>query len=115
MDSFSMGLEVEESNPIRFETSLVRDVIKPLVERFPSAPGEIGFEHARIHSFRHYFVSEAFRLGVPEPRIMEWVGHRDSRIVARYRHLRDDDGQQAMQELDFFGMEKAAEGPNSSV
>ena len=38
---------------------------------------------------------------------MEWVGHRDSRIVARYRHLRDDDGQQAMQELDFVGMKRA--------
>jgi integrase len=81
---------------------LVREVIKPLTERFPSAPGEIGFEHARIHSFRHYFVSEAFRLGVPEARIMQWVGHQDSRIVARYRHLRDDDGQQAMEELDFL-------------
>ena len=83
-------------------TALLRDVIRPLSGRFPTVPGEIGFEHGRVHSFRHYFVSEAFRLGVPEPRIMEWVGHRDSRIVARYRHLRDDDGQHAMQELEFL-------------
>ncbi len=84
---------------------LVREVITPLAARFPTATGEIGFEHGRVHSFRHFFVSEAFRLGVPEPRIMEWVGHRDSRIVARYRHLRDDDGQQTMQGLDFIGKE----------
>lgn len=89
-------------------------MIKPLTQQFPTASGEIGFEHGRVHSFRHYFVSEAFRLGVPEPRIMEWVGHRDSRIVARYRHLRDDDGQHAMQELDFLGIEKRADGPCSS-
>lgn len=93
---------------------LLRDVIKPLLPRFPTVSGEIGFESGRVHSFRHYFVSEAFRLGVPEPRIMEWVGHRDSRIVARYRHLRDDDGQQAMQELDLIGMKKGADGPRSS-
>jgi integrase len=95
-------------------TALIRDVIKPLTLRFPTAPGENGFEHGRVHSFRHYFVSESFRLGVPEPRIMEWVGHRDSRIVARYRHLRDDDGQHAMQQLDFLEMEKGADGPCSS-
>jgi integrase len=93
---------------------LLRDIIKPLAPRFPTAAGEIGFEFGRVHSFRHYFVSEAFRLGVPEPQIMEWVGHRDSRIVARYRHLRDDDGQQAMQDLDLIG-EKGADAPCSSV
>jgi integrase len=96
-------------------TTLLRDVIHPLAPQFPTAPGEIGFESGRVHSFRHYFVSEAFRLGVPEPRIMEWVGHRDSRIVSRYRHLRDDDGQQAMLELDFLGSgsERSAEGPRT--
>jgi integrase len=96
-------------------TTLLRDVIHPLAPQYPTAPGEIGFESGRVHSFRHYFVSEAFRLGVPEPRIMEWVGHRDSRIVSRYRHLRDDDGQQAMLELDFLGSgsERSAEGPRT--
>lgn len=29
----------------------IRDVIEPLKKRFPTPPGEIGFEHGRLHSF----------------------------------------------------------------
>jgi hypothetical protein len=82
---------------------LKRDVIAPLKERFPTSAGEIGFEHGRVHSFRHYFVTEAFLGGASEGEVMEWVGHRDSRIVRRYRHLRPDVKQRRMCELPFFG------------
>ncbi len=82
--------------------SVVRDVIKPLQKEFPTPDSETGFEHGRLHSFRHYFVSECCRQGIPEARIMEWVGHRDSNILARYRHLKPEDGQRQMLGLDLI-------------
>lgn len=80
---------------------LIKQVLEPLKSRFPIPAGEIGFEHGRLHSFRHYFVSEAFRQNVIEAQIMEWVGHKDSEMVKLYRHLRADDGHRHMQRLNF--------------
>ena len=97
-----MVLAVAGSNLTQSGSFCVRKVITPLKNRFPTPAGEVGFEHACPHSFRHYFVSEAFRRGATEPWIMQWVGHRESRIVARYRHLRDDDGQREMARLDLL-------------
>jgi integrase len=82
--------------------AFVRHVIKPLKGRFPTPAGEIGFEHGRLHSFRHYFVSECFRSGISESHIRDWVGHADSQILERYRHLHYDDSLKAMQDLAFF-------------
>ncbi len=82
----------------------VRHVITPLKGQFPTPSGETGFEHGRLHSFRHYFVSECCRQGIPEARIMSWVGHRDSKILARYRHLRPEDGQEQMKGLDLISV-----------
>lgn len=91
---------------------LIRDVIEPLKKRFPTPEGEIGFEHGRVHSFRHYFVSQAFRNGVSEGEIMDWVGHRDSKMVAHYRHLRNDDSQRKMKQIDFVGTGLDSGGPD---
>jgi integrase len=91
---------------------LKRDVITPLIGKFPTPEGEIGFKHGVVHSFRHYFVSEAFRQGATESEIMEWVGHRDSKMVARYRHLRRDDCRQRMEQLRFFDL--AGDGAGGS-
>lgn len=82
----------------------VREVITPLKNRFSTPSGEIGFEHGRLHSFRHYFVSQAFLGGASEGEIMEWVGHSDSKMVAHYRHLKNEDSQRKMQQLDFLGV-----------
>lgn len=82
-------------------TIFVRDVLSKLKEQFPTLSGEAGFEHGRIHSFRHYFVSECFREGIPEPIIMDWVGHRQSRIIARHRHQRPEDGMSKMDSINF--------------
>jgi integrase len=87
--------------PSRVLKVLLRDVIAQLKERFPTPPGEIGFEHGRVHSFRHYFVSEAFRQGATEGEVMQWVGHRDSKMVAHYRHLRREDSHRRMEQIDF--------------
>ncbi len=89
--------------PSRVLKVLLRDVIAPLKERFPTPPGEIGFEHGRVHSFRHFFVSEAFRQGATDGEVMEWVGHRDSKMVAHYRHLRKADSHRRMEQIDFLG------------
>lgn len=81
---------------------LVRDVLTPLSAKFPTHPGDIGFIDGRLHSFRHYFVSQCFLGGVSEGEIREWVGHADSRIVERYRHLSDDDAQRKMRQLNLL-------------
>lgn len=81
----------------------IRHVIEELKKEFPTPTGEIGFEHGRLHSFRHFFVTEAFRCGRSEAEIMAWVGHRDSKIVALYRHLRVDQNREQWTQLDFIG------------
>jgi integrase len=78
-------------------------VIKPLVGEFPTPPGEIGFEHGVIHSFRHYFCSEAFRQGASEAQVLDWLGNRDSKMILIYRHLRPDDSKRKMNSIDFLG------------
>jgi len=90
---------------------LVSQVINPLREEFPTGKGEIGFEHGRLHGFRHFFVSQAFLGGASEGEVKEWVGHRDSRMVELYRHLREADSKRKMQQIDFLGVQA---GPNSS-
>lgn len=82
---------------------LVREVIEALKTQFPTPPSEIGFEHGRVHSLRHYFCSQAFLGGAAEADIKDWLGHRDSKMVAHYRHLRRDDSQRKMQQIDFLG------------
>jgi len=82
---------------------LTRDVIEPLTERFPAPPGDIGFAHGRVHSLRHFFCSQAFLSGAAEADIKEWLGHRDSKMVAHYRHLRSEDSQRRMQQIEFLG------------
>ncbi len=66
-------------------------VIRPLAKQFPTVAGEIGFEHGTFHSFSHYFCSQCFLGGTSEGEVREWLGHRDSKIVEMYRHLRNDD------------------------
>jgi site-specific recombinase XerD len=82
---------------------LKREVIERLKGRFPTPAGEIGFEHGRVHSFRHYFCSHAFLHGAAEADIKDWLGYRDLKMVAHYRHLRSEDSQHKMQQIDFLG------------
>lgn len=48
---------------------------------------------------RHYFCSESFRNGASEAQLLEWLGHRDSKMVAHYRHLRPDDSKKLMSSM----------------
>ena len=80
----------------------IKKVLTPLKDKFGTLSGEIGFAHARLHSFRHYFISQAFLGGASEGEIRSWVGHRDSRVIERYRHLRDKDARRKMEGIKFF-------------
>ncbi len=89
----------------------VRDVIGPLKSQFPTPKGEVGFADGRLHSFRHYFVSQAFLQGATESEVKQWVGHRDSRVVEIYRHLSDEESRQKLERLNLLGEHRAADGP----
>ena len=90
----------------------VREVIVPLKEEFPTPLGEIGFAHARLHSLRHFFVSQAFVSGASEGEVKDWVGHRDSRVVEHYRHLSSEDSRRKMEQLDLLGDRSGQEVPD---
>jgi integrase len=81
---------------------LIRDVLDKLKERFPTAKGASGFEHGRLHSFRHYFCSVAAQAGTAEHTVMTWLGHSSSRMVRHYFHLHDDESRRQMQRIDFL-------------
>ena len=93
--------------------TLIKEVLKPLVQQFPTPAGETGFEDGRLHSFRHYFCSTCANTGVPEQVVMRWLGHQDSLMVRHYYHLHDDEAQRQMQRVNFVGgsaAKGAAEG-----
>ncbi len=85
--------------PDKVRTALIRDVLKPLEERFAGHAGERGFVDGRLHSFRHYFCGKCARDGVAEQTVMLWLGHRDSRMVQHYYQLHDEDAQRQMDKL----------------
>lgn len=91
--------------PKRVLSAFKRAVRDPLVSEFPTTPGDVGFKHGTIHSFRHYFVSEAFRMNFTETNIMDWVGHKDSEMVHKYRHLRPGETQLRMQTINFLAVD----------
>ena len=78
---------------------LIRDVLKPLAAQFPTAEGDIGFADGRLHSFRHFFCSLCANNNVPQQMVMQWLGHQDSKLVAHYYHLHDDEAQRHMQKI----------------
>ena len=82
---------------------MVREVIEPLSEQFPTREGEKGFINGRLHSFRHYFCSTCANNGVPERMVMDWLGHADSEMIRHYYHVHDEEARRRMNDLDFLG------------
>jgi integrase len=79
---------------------LVRDVLTPLASRFPSGTEGKGFIDGRLHSFRHYFCSQSANSGqVSEQTLMMWLGHRDSKTVRHYYHLRADEARRQIAQI----------------
>jgi integrase len=95
--------------PDTVRRSLVRDVIKPLSDKFPARDGEQGFADGRLHSFRHYFCSTCANTGVPVQMLMTWLGHIDSEMVRHYYHVHDGEARRRMNEVNFLG--EVADGP----
>lgn len=92
---------------------LVREVLKPLANKFPSMGGGQSFIDGRLHSFRHFFVSMCAAKNVPERVVMEWVGHADSAMVRHYFHLHDEEAQGFMKSLNL--LDGAAECSDGEV
>ncbi len=81
--------------------AFTKHIITTLDAEFPTPDGEMGFKDGRLHSFRHFFVSECFAAGIPEGDIRMWVGHSDSKILALYRHIRNDVSKSNIRRADF--------------
>ncbi|WP_296457480.1 tyrosine-type recombinase/integrase [Rubinisphaera sp.] len=80
-------------------TVLIRDLLKPLADRFPSPDGEVGFIDGRLHSFRHYFCSVCANNNIPERILMDWLGHKDSKMISRYYHLNEKTSTEQMSKI----------------
>ncbi|SFJ27791.1 RNA 3'-terminal phosphate cyclase [Planctomicrobium piriforme] len=61
-----------------------------------------GFIDGRLHSFRHYFCSTCANAGVKERVLMNWLGHRNSKMVHRYYHLHDDESRRQMKQVSLY-------------
>ena len=103
----AQGGKLHERNVLQM---FIDNVIRPLAKKFPTPDGEIGFEHGRLHSFRHFFCSQAFLGGASEGEIKEWLGHADSKMVELYRHLRSEDAQRKMERIEFLGRSDSRPG-----
>jgi integrase len=53
----------------------------------------------KLHTFRHYFISNALLNQTPEAMVRKWVGHVDAKVMELYTHMSDPDSQAAMQRL----------------
>jgi len=46
------------------------------------------------HSFRHYFVTELQKMGVPNDKIVKLTGHKDTKTLSHYSHTLGTDFKQ---------------------
>ncbi|MBI1348610.1 tyrosine-type recombinase/integrase [bacterium] len=72
---------------------LVKQVLTPLLDRFPGEPGAKSFREGRLHSFRHFFCSQCANRGIPEQVVKTWLGHADAAMVRRCYHLDPQESQ----------------------
>lgn len=93
-------------------STFISRVIQPLASEFPTVAGQIGFERGRLHSFRHFFVSQALLNGVSEGEIRDWIGHANTELIDLYRHLAADESRRRMQHLNLLGEQPATDGPS---
>lgn len=70
----------------------------------PKTAGPAAIGDGCLHSFRHFFCSESFRGGADAEQVQQWLGHADSKMVQHYRHLRPEDGQRQIRQINFFDL-----------
>lgn len=85
--------------PDKLRNVLTKQVLSAVKSRFPTSAGEKGFEHGRLHSFRHFFCSQCANKGVPERVVMDWLGHADAEMVRRYYHLDHEESRRQMERM----------------
>jgi integrase len=82
---------------------LKREVLPALAAQFPRSGDYPGIMAGRLHSLRHFFCSTSADNGVPEQMLMSWLGHRDSRTIRQYYHLRQEEARKRMARIRFLG------------
>lgn len=105
----------DKGRPVTYDVILAtftERVIQPLASEFPTVAGQIGFEKGRLHSFRHFFVSQSLLNGVSEGEIRDWIGHADTGLIDLYRHLAADESRRRMQHLNLLGAPPGTDGPS---
>ena len=80
-------------------TVLVRDVLPAVAKQLYPRVSEPKVLQGRIHSFRHFFATAAYRAGLPERTILDLMGHSSSEITRLYRHLSQDEHRKAVDQL----------------
>jgi integrase len=106
------GFRLRESNSLSIYK---KHVLEALKDEFPTPPDELGFADGTFHSFRHFFASQCLISGASEGEVREWLGHRDSKIVERYRHLRSEDAQRRMSQIDFLRQDDDPQHPGKTA
>ena len=89
--------------PDNVRWALLKKVIEPLADQFPSEPGKEGFKDGRLHSFRHFFCSLCIEDGVSIPFLMDWLGHRESDMVQYYTRIRPAASKQEVKKVRSVG------------
>ena len=85
---------------------LRREVLAPLAKSFPAQGSDPGIVAGRLHSLRHFFCSVSADNDVPEQMLMSWLGHRDSKMIRRYYHLRQEESRKHMDRIAFLGTKR---------
>ena len=72
----------------------------------------LGLPPYHIHSFRHFFASNAIEAGVDFKVIASWLGHSDGgvRVMQIYGHLRDEHGEAMAKKITFDAGASGAQG-----
>jgi integrase len=79
------------------------DLLRPyrLWKRLQDAKKATGIKNGKIHSFRHFFVSQAANSGVSPFKLMTIVGHKALDIILTYYHVDPDELLNAVHQIDF--------------
>ncbi len=87
---------------------LVQTVLPAVAKAFQNRGMATQIEKGRLHSFRHYFCSECASHIPDMLMVMNWLGHKDSKMVRHYYHLRDSRAQTEMKKINFTRPDEAA-------
>lgn len=79
------------THEVKMTDRIFTDTYNAYVSRLAFLCKKIGIPHCSCHSFRHTFISNLMRKGVPLPVIEKVSGDTQKTIFERYSHMFDDD------------------------